>query len=192
MNDSVVMLKRQKPYVVKGASDILSGREEGKGLAEKALKHLESLEPNSVVPLDFSKARFMDFSCADEFLTKVLRRITSGELGTRYIVLQGMSPTLEENVVAALTLRDIACPKITKDGSVELIGKISTELIDTYKLAARKGRITARDVVAIAPRVGISAISNRLTKLQKMGLLLRTKEFGGEAGGRQFVYESVS
>src|SRR5438128_2232866 len=101
------MLKRQKAYLVKGSADILSGREEGKALAEKALKHLEVLEPDSILPLDFSKVKFIDFSCADEFLTKIIRRITSGELGTRFIVLQGMPLNVEENISAVLIIRDL-------------------------------------------------------------------------------------
>lgn len=185
------MLKRQKAYLVKGTAEILSGREEGKALAEKALSHLEVLEPDSILPLDFCKVKFIDFSCADEFLTKIIRRITSGELGTRFIVLQGMSPNVEENISAVLIIRDLVCPKLSRDGDVELLGKIGTELVDTYKLAAKKGKITASDVKEIAPRLGVSAISNRLARLHKMGLLLRIKEVGIQTGGRQFVYMPV-
>ena len=65
------------------------------------------------------------------------------------------------------------------------------ELAETYRLAVRKGRITARDVLVIAPEVGISAASNRLAKLQAMGLLMRTREAAPESGGRQFAYEAA-
>jgi hypothetical protein len=191
MNESAAMLKEQKPFLVKGQTNILSGRDEGRMLAETALQYLQSLEPDSVLPLDFSKVRFIDFSCVDEFLTRILRRIVSGELGTRFIVLQGMTPTVEESIAAVFAIRELVCPKITKDGEIELIGKIGTELMETYRLAAKRGRITARDVKEIAPRVGTSAISNRLAKLQKMGLLVRRSEVGMESGGRQFIYEPV-
>ena len=133
----------------------------------------------------------MDFSCADELMTRVLRRIRSGELGTRFILLQDLSPSVEENLAAVFAIRDLVCPKLTKRGKSELLGKIGPELAETYQLAVRKGTITARDVMAIAPDVGISAISNRLAKLQAMGLLVRTKEGAPESGGRQFVYQAV-
>ena len=185
------MLKKQKPFLVKGKAEILSGREEGRALAEKILERMEQLDPDSILPLDFRGVAFIDFSCADELLTRVLRRIISGELGTRFIMLQGMSPNIEENVSAVFTIRQLACPKVTREGTVGILGKIGTELLETYKLAARKGKITARDVFEIAPRVRISAISNRLAKLQKIGLLMRTREIGVGTGGRQFVYEPV-
>jgi hypothetical protein len=98
---------------------------------------------------------------------------------------------VEENIAAVFAIRDLVCPKRTKGGKIELLGKIGPELAETYQLAVRKGRITAREVLAIAPGVGISAISNRLAKLQTMGLLVRTQEGARESGGRQFVYQAV-
>jgi len=185
------MLKKERPYSVRGRTEILSGRAEGKALAERVLKYLETLGPDRVLPLNFGKVRFIDFSCADEFLTRVLRRIMSGELGTRFIVLKGMSHTVEENIAAALSIRDLVCPRIDREGNIALLGKIGTELVDTYRLAARRRKITARDVMEIAPHVRISAISNRLAKLQKMGLLVRIRDVAVRSGGRQFVYEPV-
>jgi hypothetical protein len=184
-------LKRQKPHVVAGGTDLLNGRQEGRELADRLLARLAASEPDSILPADFGKVRFMDFSCADELLTRVLRRIRSGELGTRFILLQDLSPSVEENLAAVFALRDLVCPRLTKGGKIELLGKIGVELAETYQLAVRKGTITARDVMAIAPDVGNSAISNRLAKLHTMGLLVRTKAGGPASGGRQFVYRAV-
>ena len=184
-------LKRQKPHEVKGRTELLNGRREGRELAERLLAHLAAIEPDSILPVDFGQVRFMDFSCADELMTRVLRRIRSGELGTRFILLQDLSPSVEENLAAVLEIRDLVCPKRTKGGTIELLGKIGPELTETYKLAVRKGRITARDVMGIAHGVGISAISNRLAKLHTLGLLVRTQEGAPETGGRQFVYQAV-
>lgn len=184
-------LKRQKPHAVQGRTDLLNGRREGRALADRLLAQLAALEPDSLLPVDFGQVRFMDFSCADELLTRVLRRIRSGELGTRFILLQDLSPSVEENIAAVFAIRDLVCPKRTKGGKIALLGKIGSELAETYQLAVRKGRITAREVLAIAPGVGISAISNRLAKLQTLGLLVRTQEGVRESGGRQFVYQAV-
>ena len=184
-------LKRQKPHVVAGRTDLLNGRQEGRELADRLLAQLAASEPDSILPVDFGKVRFMDFSCADELMTRVLRRIRSGELGTRFILLQDLSPSVEENLAAVFAIRDLVCPKRTLGGKIELLGKIGPELAETYQLAVRKGTITAREVMAIAPDVGISAISNRLAKLQTMGLLVRTKEGAPASGGRQFAYHAV-
>ncbi len=184
-------LKRQKPHVVEGRTDLLNGREEGRELAERLLAQLAASEPDSILPADFGKVRFMDFSCADELMTRVLRRIKSGELGTRFILLQDLPPSVEENLAAVFAIRGLVCPKLAKGGKVELLGKIGPELAETYQLAVRKGTITARDVAAIAPDVGVSAISNRLAKLQTMGLLIRTKGGAPGGGGRLFLYQAI-
>jgi hypothetical protein len=184
-------LKRQKPQVVEGRTELLNGRQEGRELADRLLAQLEASEPDSILPVDFGKVNFIDFSCADELMTRVLRRIKSGELGTRFILLQDIPPSVEENLAAVFAIRDLVCPRLTKGGKIELLGKIGPELAETYNLAVRKGTITARDVMAIAPDVGISAISNRLAKLQTMGLLVRTKEGAPASGGRQFIYQAV-
>ena len=184
-------LKRQKPYTVEGRTELLNGRQEGRELADRLLAQLEASEPDSILPVDFGKVNFIDFSCADELMTRVLRRIKSGELGTRFILLQDIPPSVEENLAAVFAIRDLVCPRLTKGGKIELLGKIGPELAETYNLAVRKGTITARDVMAIAPDVGISAISNRLAKLQTMGLLVRTKEGAPASGGRQFIYQAV-
>ncbi len=184
-------LKRQKPHVVAGRTDLLNGRQEGRELADRLLAQLAASEPDSILPVDFGKVVFMDFSCADELMTRVLRRIRSGELGTRFILLQDLPPSVEENLAAVFAIRDLVCPKLTKGGKIELLGKIGPELAETYQLAVRKGTITARHVMAIAPDVGISAISNRLAKLQTMGLLVRSREGAAEGGGRQFIYQAV-
>jgi len=184
-------LKRQKPDAVTGRTALLNGRREGRALADRLLAQLAASEPDSILPVDFGQVRFMDFSCADELLTRVLRRIRSGELGTRFILLQNLAPSVEENLVAVCALRDLVCPQRTQEGKIALLGKIGPELAATYQLAVRKGRITAREVLAIAPGVGISAISNRLAKLQTLGLLVRTREGGPASGGRQFVYQAV-
>ena len=190
-NESKQGLKRQKPHAVVGRTELLNGRREGRELADRLLAQLAASEPDSILPVDFGRVSFMDFSCADELMTRVLRRVRSGELGTRFILLQDLPPSVEENLAAVFAIRDLVCPKLTKGGQIELLGKIGPELMETYKLAVRKGTMTARDVVAIAPDVGISAISNRLAKLQSIGLLVRTKEGAPESGGRQFVYQAV-
>ena len=78
------MLNETPPFVFEAPNGILSGRERGEELLDRLMDHMQSCEPDGVTPLDFSEIAFMDISCADEFLSKLLMRIGSGELGTRY------------------------------------------------------------------------------------------------------------
>ena len=54
------------------------------------------------MPLDFSDVQFIDISCADEFLTKLLMRIGSGEMGNRYVFIQNANQSVRETLEAVL------------------------------------------------------------------------------------------
>lgn len=171
--------------------DILSGREEGKRAREEVLSHLEGESVDIVLPLDFVEVKFMDFSFADEMLSKLLRRIMSGELGERYIILLSLNESLRENINVALKERELVCIYINEEGEIEILGKLSDVLKETYFAAVSKGKITARDLVNHFGNLEINTASNRLTRLQEVGLLCKTKDEVINGGGRQYVYEPV-
>jgi hypothetical protein len=141
-------------------------------------------------PFDFSGTKFMDFSCADELVVKLIKRVTGGDLAGRYVILRGLQESVRENIQAALELRQIVCVYETAKGGPELLGKVNQEIQEAYDLAKEKGRITARDVVEQTGKT-ISASSNRLTRLKELGILVCVTNEAVETGERQNVYEPV-
>jgi predicted transcriptional regulator len=183
------MLKKVSSYILE--KDVLSGRQEGATYREALIKRLEIEAPDVVLPIDFSKVKVVDFSFADEFLCRIIRRVLSGDLGEKYIVVESLTESLKENIGMALKERELACIYIKPDSSVEILGKISDELKKTYLAAVDKGKITARDVQEFDSMDNISAASNRLTRLKDLGLLRKTTDEAITGGGRQYVYEPV-
>lgn len=183
------MLKRVGSYFVD--SEIATGRPEGARVREEVLRRLEKEASDIVLPLNFSKAKVVDFSFADELICKILRRILSGDLGEKYIILESLSDAHKENIGAALKERDLVCIYIKPDGGAEILGKISEELKNTYSAAVSKGRMTARDIMDLEGMENISAASNRLSRLKDMGLLTKITDEIVIRGGRQYIYEPI-
>lgn len=183
------MLKKVLSFVIE--QEMLSGREDGARIREAILKRLESETADIILPLNFSKVKFIDFSFADEMLCRLLRRILSEELGDRFIVLEELSDSLKENISVALKERELVCVYTKQSSEVEVLGKLSEELKNTYFAAVSRGKITTRDIFDLDKMENISAASNRLTRLKEVGLLTKTKDEVVTGGGRQYVYEPV-
>ena len=183
------MLKTALPYVISSPKGILSGREKGAQLLDSLTDHLRSAEPDSVVPLDFSEVEFIDISCADEFLTKLLLRVGSGELGSRFVYVCGANLSVTETLGAVLKLRNLA--GIAREGdSVTVLGVLKPPIREALDVILDKGQGTSSEFAeALGKNINIAC--NRLNVLQRMGLVCRSREGSVPGGGRQFYYESI-
>ena len=72
------------------------------------MAHLQQCEDRTVVPLDFEQVQFVDVSCADEMLNKLLLRLRSGELKDRFVFIVSANASVRETLEAVLQLRDLA------------------------------------------------------------------------------------
>ena len=120
-------LRQADPFVFQADSGILSGRGRGEELLKELTEYLRRTEPDAVTPLDFSEIQFMDISSADECVTKLLMRIGSGELGTRYVYLTGANESIRETVEAVMKLRGLATLHKSDDG-VQILGTLKTPI----------------------------------------------------------------
>jgi hypothetical protein len=159
---------------------------------------LEALPPRSVLPIDLSNVAFADISYCDESFTKLARRRAAGEYPDRYFVLTGVAAEFESNLEVFFSARGVAVPiRRQADGEVEgepdVLGEVGPEMRDTYRLAARWGRITARQLIDEVGegKLAIAASSNRLTRLADMGALAPLGSEVMEGGGRQKVFAPV-
>ena len=112
-------------YCFAGEQGILSGRPRGAELLAELMQHLLRGPANAATPLNFSRVSFIDVSCADEMLNKLLLRLTSGELGRRYVYIVGANISVRETIAAVLQLRELAA--LYKDGGdIEVLGLRTT------------------------------------------------------------------
>lgn len=183
------MLVQSKPYCLKSDSGILSGRDLGERLLDQLTLHLRDAEPDSATPLDFSAIQFVDISAADEFLCKLLMRIASGELGTRYVFISGANESIRETFEAVLKLRDLAALCVEGDKRI-ILGVLKTPMREALEviLVARQG--TSAELAQRLDK-NINIACNRLNALQKMGLVCRTRDGSVQGGGRQYYYEAI-
>ncbi|MEQ1882143.1 MAG: hypothetical protein ABL878_14360 [Burkholderiales bacterium] len=197
MMEAVLGLSRVVPVSVSalhteadagGNPALLNGRVAGKQIFEKIIRHLDHQQSEIVLPLDFQGITFLDISCADEIICRLVARIKARELGGKFIILMNVDDTVRENVEAALKEKKLCC-LIDEGDKTRICGVISDELRETYDLAVRKSTITTSQLQDWVSNLKLNAASNRLVRLEEMGLLYKV---GAERSGRIFTYQAVA
>jgi len=176
-------------FVLPATQAILSGRPKGAELLEELMAHMLQAPENSVTPLDFSHISFMDVSCADEMLNKLLLRLRSGEMGRRYVYVQGLNTSLRETIEAVLQLRELAV--LVKEGEqVGLLGVLKRPMREALDVLLERKCVTSTELSAVLDK-NVNIVCNRLNTLQRMGLVCRLRDGSVEGGGRQYYYASL-
>jgi hypothetical protein len=178
-----------RPFIFPAEQTILSGRPKGAELLDGLMEHIMEGEDQVATPLDFSHISFMDVSCADEMLNKLLLRLRSGEMGKRYVYLRGLNTSVLETIEAVLHLRDLSV--LVQDGEeVRLLGKLKRPMREVLEVLLMQKCVTSGEVsTALGKNVNI--VCNRLNALQRMGLVCRLRDGSVEGGGRQYYYVSL-
>lgn len=178
-------------YSLKPEMGFLIGREEGVRLKEDICKNLDEQEPNTVLVLDFSEVEFIDVSCADELVVKVLARLQAGEFPDRFLILSGLKPQHKENIEAALSVGGKAVFVRTDDGATTL-GELISSYRDALDVVNQKSIITARELFDEMHYETINESSTKLSALYKLCLIGREPyRRPVRGGGRQFRYLSL-
>jgi hypothetical protein len=171
------------------ATSNLVTRETGRSMRELIELRLEREPEGAVVALDFSHVGIIDFSCADEIVSKLVARLQGLEYGDKYVVLHGLTSTHEENIAVALERKKLAVLVSRRDGSWRLLGSLNPYLNEALQFVMNQKEITARDL-ADDTQVEISLASTKLLNLFKARLVQRSSERLPD-GGRQFIYRSL-
>jgi hypothetical protein len=171
------------------ATSNLVTRETGRSMRELIELRLDREPEGAVVALDFSHVGIIDFSCADEIVSKLIARLQGLEYGDKYVVLHGLTSTHEENIAVALERKKLAVLVSRPDGSWRLLGSLNPYLNEALQFVMNQKEITARDL-ADDTQVEISLASTKLLNLFKARLVQRTSERLPD-GGRQFIYRSL-
>lgn len=164
-------------------------RETGRFIRESIETRLEREPEGTVIALDFAHVGIIDFSCADEIISKLVARLQGLEYGDKYVILQGLTPTHEENIAVALERKKLAILLSRPDGSWRLLGSLNPYLNEALQFVMMHKEITARDL-ADETQVEISLASTKLLNLFKARLVQRASERLPD-GGRQFIYRSL-
>ncbi len=177
------------PFVLPPGQAILSGRSKGAELLAALTEAILRVPDYSVTPLDFSHVSFMDVSCADEMLHKLLLRLRSGELGNRYVYIQGTNTSLRETIEAVLQLRELSA--LLKEGDdVVLLGVLKRPMREALDVLLKYKCATSAELSGALSK-NVNIVCNRLNALQRMGLVCRMRDGSVTGGGRQYYYVSL-
>ena len=181
---------RGVPFVLHAEQGILSGRPKGAALLEALMAHLQLSQDNTAIALDFEQVQFVDVSCADEMLTKLLLRLRSGELKNRFVFIASANASVRETVEAVLQLRDLAVLAEDGEGRVELLGALKTPMREALDVLLERKCATSAEVSEQIDK-NVNIVCNRLNALQRLGLVCRLRDGSVVGGGRQYFYVSI-
>lgn len=175
----------------KNEKDLLIMREIGEKTKEAICRKLSELAQNTVLEMDFSSIRFIDVSCADEVVVKVLARLEASEYPDKFIILSHIDAQHRENIETALKVAKKAVI-VKENGGWSILG----ELVNSYRKALSKvielGSITARE---LQEEMGYNTVNQASTKLifiyQRCLIAREPYREAVRGGGRQFRYLSL-
>ncbi len=182
-------IERAGAFVFEVEHGILSGRPKGAVLLDALMAHLLRCPDQSAVALDFSQVSFVDVSCADEMLNKLLLRLRSGELGKRFVYIAAANASVRETIEAVLQLRELSV--LFEDGDdIQLLGALKRPMREALDVLLERKCITSAEISAILNK-NVNIVCNRLQALQRMGLVCRLRDGSVSGGGRQYYYVSI-
>lgn len=179
------LYKLLKEELGNGSKDLVT-RPSGQAIRERIERDIENEANGAVVALDFSKIGVIDYSCADEIVTKLVSRLLSGEYGDKYLLLIGLNENQKENIEVALERKDLAIMAEMRDNNRVVLGNLNNYLKDTLDFIVKKKKATSKDL-SDARKFEPNTSGTRLLNLHKKRLVKRVEE--ARADGKILVYE---
>ncbi len=179
------LYKLLKEELGNGSKDLVT-RPSGETIRRRIERDLEKEPSGVVIGLDFSKVGVIDYSCADEIVTKLVSRLLSNEYGDKYLLLAGLNENQKENIEVAIERKDLAVMAEMRDGGRVVLGNLNNYLKDTFDFIAKKKKATAKDL-ADAKKIEANTSGTRLLNLYKKRLVRRVEEYRSD--GKIWVYE---
>ena len=170
-----------------GTCDLVT-RPMGQGVRAYIERAIEQEEGGSVIALDFSRIRVIDYSCADEIVAKLVSRLWGGEYGDKYILLRGLNENQRENIEVALEKKDLAVIAETEQGMMTVLGSLNNYLRETLNMVLQRGALTAKQL-SETMSLEMNTSGTRLLNLHKKRLVKRTDDTRN--GGRALLYEKI-
>src|SRR6185437_15905303 len=131
------------------------------GLEPKLWSQLKQLREGATLRVSFAGVK-MASGAARKLLDRVLRRIQSGELRGRGLVLDDLSRSVSYNIRVML-LSEKLCAVARVDGAPPtLLGDVEEALKSTFEFVATRDDATARDIQDHFKLNTVAAATNRL------------------------------
>jgi len=178
-------------FELKTLDGLLVVRKVAKKYREEVWDRIEQMGPNCVLRLDFHNVQFIDVSCADEVVGRILARLEAGELRDRYMILSGVKNQHKENIDTALRVSKKAII-VVNDGKWGFLGELVKSHQEVLAHVVQKNGITASELKEKMAYWSVNQASASLGALYKKRLIARElyrRPVPG--GGRRFRYLSL-
>jgi hypothetical protein len=179
------LYKLLKEELGNGSKDLVT-RPSGQAIRMRIERDIENEPDGAVVALDFSEIGVIDYSCADEIVTKLVSRLLSGEYGDKYLLLTGLNENQKENIEVALERKDLAIMAEMRDTGRVVLGNLNNYLKDTLDFIVKTKKATSKDL-SDARKLEANTSGTRLLNLHKKRLVRRVEVV--RADGKIWVYE---
>lgn len=154
------------------------------------LDALQVLEPGGVLVVDFDAVK-VSSEAARQLLGRAIRRLRSGEIDDRFLVLSRLGSS-RYNVEVMLQGEELAAVERTLEApGARLIGRFEPAVEQTFNFLLSRSVATASELREALGLNSTQAAANRLAVLTKAALARRVTEQPLEGGGREYVYAAV-
>lgn len=162
-------------------------RPNGEKAYEILKEELRSVPDGEALVLSFPPNQLVDASFADETAVKLGQETLRGEYGDRALLLEGLTRDSLKNLRAAISLQKLKLPllAVERSGAWQVAGHLEEHLLETLKLVAEHGRLTAAELMPILD-LAVNTASTRLKRLHNLHLVRREHEISER--GLQYIY----
>lgn len=174
---------------IRGRNRSLFTKGDTEDMEHELLATLTALGPGTLLLVDVSGIRISS-EAARQLLRRALLRITTGELADRFLVLSDLGESLY-NVEVMFLGESLTMVERSEEDGPTLRGVVDPAIRDTYGYLIRRPTATASTLLNDLDLTTISAATNRLTNLTKLGLARRIAQRPVSGGGREYVYAAV-
>lgn len=178
-----------KEEIKTGSFDLMT-RQLGQKLFLRIEKEIQEKDNGTTVVLDFAGVGAIDYSCADEVMAKLVSRIELNEYGDKYIYLENLTPTQQENIHVALERKNLAILELKQDKNWAIVGVVNDYLYKTLEVIMKRGAVSSSELAEML-KLELNTASTRLINLHKLKLVRKIAQAGTERGKRHFIYKSL-
>ncbi len=169
------------------SSRLFLTRPNGEKAYEVLKKRLLEVPDGEALVLVFPATQLVDGSFADETVVQLGLEILSGDFGERCMLLEGLTRDSIKNINAVISLRKHKLPLLSfeRTGEWQVLGRLEEHLLETLKLVAEHGHLTAAELMPILS-LAVNTASTRLKRLHNLRLVRR--EYEVSERGLQYIY----
>jgi hypothetical protein len=147
-------------------------RHTGRAVRTSIESELALLTGRSVVVLDFTAVRIIDYSCADEILAKLVQACLAAEDARDvFLLIRGLEDHQIEDLDEVLRRQRLALVA-EMQGSLRLVGEVADEARLAFALLAARGRAAAEEL-AVELAWPLESVLATLEQLALRRLVLR-------------------